>query len=594
MSDSQTLRAASEFLWTGQFLDAEQLLRGLVLREPGHADAWSLLGIALGQQEKLDESTSCFQRALELKPDGVEAQTNLGISLFKQRRLEEALTSLQAALTLKPDHVGALNTLGNVLAEQGRLEPAIEAYRQALRIQPDFAAAHINLGIRLLERGQPDEAVASLRQGLKLQPNSVEAMVNLGNGLKEQGKPDEALAYYEQAVRLRPGLAEAQNNWAAALTDLGRFDEAIPHFQEALRLKPDYAQALYGLGELALEGRCHLTAGEKARLGELLGRDSLPLRDRFSLHFLAAGLLDRAGAYGQAFAHYERANELRRLYFQQRGVAFDTNRHRDKVEELIAVFDRDHFRQVESFGSESDLPVFIVGIPRSGTTLVEQILASHPQVYGAGERSDLTQIASTLPRSKDDREGWTGWISPGASRSLAEQYLRRLSDVGGAALRVTNKLPENYLELGLIFTLFPRARVIHCRRNALDVCVSCYTQNFIGLPFTTSLEDIGHYYCAYQKLMAHWRAVLPRPLLEVDYEHLVKDPEAESRRLIAFCGLEWDERCLEFHTNRRAVQTASRLQVRRPVYTDSIGRWRKYQPYLKPLIGLLPCEAVTN
>jgi tetratricopeptide (TPR) repeat protein len=348
MSRSQTLSAASERLRTGRLAEAEQLLRELVLTEPADADGWSLLGIALGQQDQLDESTACFQRALELKPDSVQVRTNLGVNLFKQRRLEEALANLQAALTLKPDEVGALNLLGNVLAEQGRHEQAIEAYQQALRIQPNFAAAYINLGIRLLERERPDEAVASLRQGLALQPDSVEGLVNLGNGLKEQGKLAEALVCYEQAVRLQPHLAAAHNNWAAALTDLGRFDEAITHFQEALRLKPDYAQALYGLGELALDGRHQLTDGERTRLGELLARKSLALPERSSLHVLAAGLLDRAGSYGEAFAHYTQGNALRRLYFQQRGVAFDAERHRQEVEELIAVYDRNYFRQAEA------------------------------------------------------------------------------------------------------------------------------------------------------------------------------------------------------------------------------------------------------
>jgi tetratricopeptide (TPR) repeat protein len=556
------------------------------MAEPSLAKAWGLLGIALGQQGILEESAACLRRAVELQPDSVENHLNLGINSMKQKRLDEALASFRSALALKPESVTALNCLGNVLTAKGQIDAAIASYRQALCLQPDLAAYN-NLGLRLKEQLRLDEAASCFRQALALVPNSVEVLVNLGSCLKEQAQLEQALACFQEAVRLRPQCAEAHSNWASALMDLGRLPEALHHYREALRAKPHYPHAFLGLGELVLQGMYQFTEEEESQLRWLAAWDDLTFRDRISLQFLRASLLDRQQCYDEAFAVFHQANALRRQFLQERGDAFQAEQHRIRIDGLIAFFDRSYFQQVETVGLETDLPVFIVGMPRSGTSLVEQILASHPQVFGAGERKDIRQIVATLARTHEDSTGCTPRIDPDTARSLAEQYLNRLAALGGTSLRVTDKMPENYLHLGTIFTLFRRARVIHCRRHPLDVCWSCYTQNFQGLGFASSLDDLGMCYRAYLKLMAHWRTVLPRPMLEVDYEELVANPENVSRRLIAFCGLDWDERCLAFHANLRVVQTASRVQVRRPMYKESVGRWKRYEKYLKSLADQL-------
>jgi Flp pilus assembly protein TadD len=582
-SDSRALAAAYAHVHGGRFAAAEGILRKLLASEPDHSDAWSLLGIALGQQDELGEATECFRKALELNPRSVETRTNLGISLHKERRFDEALASLRAALALKPDYAVAHNHLGNVLAERGQLDDAIASYRQALRIDPNYAEAHNNLGLRLKDRYRLDEAADSFRQALRLLPHSIEVLINLGMCLREQGKLDEAISSFQEAIRRRPQFAEAHNNLACALVDLGQLDEARAHFQEALRLKSDYAHALCGLGELALHGFCEFSAEDHARLTEILARHDVSARDRVSLYFLKAGLLDRQGAYDQAFANYTQGNDLRRRLLHERGEIFDAEQHRRRIDGLIVEFDRRYFERVEGFGLDTELPVFVVGMPRSGTSLVEQILASHPLVHGAGERKDIMGIVARWSRADQSLSS----ISRNSIRSLGTQYLRRLAELAPVAERVIDKLPENYLHLGVILTLFPRAHVIHCRRHPIDVCFSCYTQNFQGLGFATSLTDLGHYYRDYDRLMVHWRAVLPRPMLEVDYEELVENQESVSRRLIAFCGLEWDERCLAFHATSRAVQTASRVQVRRPIFRASIGRWKRYQSLLQPLVDLV-------
>jgi tetratricopeptide (TPR) repeat protein len=507
--------------------------------------------------------------------------------LLKQRRLEEAIHSLHSALALKPDSVPALTYLGDAMSALGQLDQAIGSYRAALRIDPHFVKAYIHLAVQLQQQGRREQAAECLRQAHHLLPHSVDVLVNLGHCLRAQVKVEEALAVYEQAIQLRPQFAEGHCFWATALMELGRFEHAVEHFREALRLKPGLTQALSGLSELARQRKYQFTEEESKIIPQLLSGEDLPLGDRISLHFVQAGLLDQRGAYAEAFAHYQQGEALRRPILEAQGLTFDAQKHRANIETTIAAFDRAYFQQVEGFGLKTDLPVFIVGVPRSGTSLVEQILASHPLVFGAGELTEIRDIAASLMGGKDGPRRPPRRLGLEENRSLAEAYVRRLRDLGDSATRVTDKFPENYLHLGIVFTFFPHARVIHCRRNAMDVCFSCYAHNFARRGFPSSLEDLGHYYLAYERLMAHWRTVLPRPMLEVDYEELVANQEAVSRRLVDFCGLDWDERCLTFYAHQRAVRTPSKVQVRRPIFTDAIGRWQRYEPFLKPLADLL-------
>src|SRR5208283_4743952 len=275
---------------------------------------------------------------------------------------------------------------------------------------------------------------------------------------------------------------------------------------------------------------------------------------------------EQAGRHDEAFAHYRQGNDSARQMFAQVGQAFDPHEHCRQVDRLLAAFDRPYFERAGALGSASELPVFIVGMPRSGTTLVEQILASHPQVFGAGELPDIQKLEAALPGILGEPyPACMERLDRATVQALAGGHLQRLAERGGAARRITDKQPSNHLHLGLIRTLFPRARVIHCRREPLDTCLSCYFHHFEAMPFTTSLEWLGVCYRQYQRLMAHWRDVLPGGFLEIRYEDLVADQEAVTRQLVAFCGLEWDERCLAFHENPRAVQTASAVQVRQPI-----------------------------
>jgi Sulfotransferase family len=370
-----------------------------------------------------------------------------------------------------------------------------------------------------------------------------------------------------------------------------------------LRLEPDRVMAYIYLGQLAAEGLyqftdeqvCHMeslaTAHDSGRVthgGRRLSNDGAG-----GFHFILAGLCDRNSEYDRAFSHYRRANDLKAQVFSQKNQAFDRERHRRHIDDIIATFDRRFFERVRSFGLATEVPVFVVGMPRTGSTLVEQILSSHPQVVAAGERKELSEILT----GRAPYPAHMSRLDSYAARALGEEYLSRLSRVGPEAVRIVDKMPANYLHLGSICALFPKARIIHCCRDVMDVCLSCYFQYFSSINYATSFEDLGFYYRQYERLMRHWHEVLPIRVYEVEYEELVRAQERISRGLIAFCGLDWSDRCLAFHENRRAVQTASMQQVRRPLYANSIARWKRYESYLSSLRQALasdPSEAAAS
>jgi hypothetical protein len=371
----------------------------------------------------------------------------------------------------------------------------------------------------------------------------------------------------------------------------GRTDEALAEYLETLRFAPNDSQAIYFLSELAAAGAYRFPDEEVRRVRELAARPDLPIDELCRLNFALAQILDKSGSYDEAFAHCRRANELRQEIDRRCGHVYDPAEQSRYADRQIATFTPAYFERVRSFGSDSELPVFVVGMPRSGTTLAEQIIASHPRAHGAGELRDIGRMVGTLPQrlgGADNYPECLARLDEATARALAEEYLQRLRQLGGEAVRVVDKFPTNFLYLGLIATLFPRARVVHCRRDPIDTCLSCYFQNFADpLPFKLDLGHLGHYYCEYERLMAHWTRVLPVPVFELRYEELTADQEAVSRRLVEFCGLEWDERCLRFHEARRPVQTASALQVRRPLYRSSVGRWKRYESHLRTLLETL-------
>jgi tetratricopeptide (TPR) repeat protein len=580
------METAFRYYGMGDLPRAEQACLGVLRENPRHAQALHLLGIISYQLGRHEEAIESFQSATRLEPTNPAFHNDLGVACAAARRFCEAVAHYGEALRLKPDHAEAHNNLGIALAEQGRLTEAEGHYREAVRLQPDYPAAHNNLGIVLATQERFSEATAHYREAVRLQPDYPAAHNNLGTALAEQGWLKEAEDHYREALRLQPDYPAAYNNLAGALIELGRMGEAVACCQESLRLDPDSTPAHAYLAELATHGLYHFTDGQVSRMESLLAGGRLSREDASRLLFILAARLDRQGEYDRAFALYRRANDLKEQDFRQKNLAFDRERHRRFIDDLIATFDRRFCERVRSFGLDTELPVFVVGMPRSGSTLVAQILSSHPHVVAVGELRDLQE---TLTAPLED--GGAGEMYPArmagldqrGARAMAERYLRRLAGLGGKAARVVDKMLHNYLHLGSIFALFPRARVIHCRRDPLDTCLSCYFQNFTWVNYACRLEDLGFYHRQYERLMRHWREVLPLQVYEVQYEELIRDQERVSRELISFCGLDWSNRCLAFHENARAVRTASKLQVRRPIYTSSMLRWKRYESHLLPL-----------
>jgi tetratricopeptide (TPR) repeat protein len=576
---------------TGQHQEAIDLLgRSLVAHGP-HPLIHSNLGAVYLAAGLLNEAAEQCRAAIRLHPGLAVAHFNLGAALRRQDRFEEAESAFRESVRLDPRDVDAHCNLAVVLHKLGKNPEALARLEATARLAPTHAQVHHDLGAMLQDLGQGERAVWHLRQAIRLKPDLVEAHDNLGLAVRAQNSIDEAIACFREALRLDPRRVKSRNNLGNALETQGKMDEAVVEFQEALRLDPHNAFATAALSNLAAAGHFRFSEEQIRAIAERVIRKDLPLEDRQPLHFALAVLFDRAGDYAQAFEHYRAGNDIRNAIERRRGQVFDPAAHDREVDRLIATFTPAYFERVRSFGLDTELPVFIVGMMRSGTTLAEQILASHPQVHGAGELGVVGTLINTLPQRLGATETFPevmAKLDATVTRRVAEEHEQRLKEHGGAAARVVDKLPGNFLNLGFIATLFPRARIIHCRRDPVDTCLSNYIQNYQGsVPYTLDLVHLGRFYRAYERLMAHWASVLPMPVFELQYEEMTARQEEVSRRLVAFCGVDWDDRCLRFHETQRAVRTASLLQVRQPLYRSSVGRWKRYEAFLQPLIETL-------
>jgi tetratricopeptide (TPR) repeat protein len=471
------------------------------------------------------------------------------------------------------------------LHQAGNLPQAEALYREVLRLDPNQGDALNLLGTIANQVGKPEAAIDFIRRAVAVQPSEPEFHGNLSAAYKAAGDLSAAIRHYREALRLNPNAVSHRVHLCDALLEQGSVDEALQLCLEALRLDRNSALGWCILGELVGFGRHTFTDGDIRHMQELLAAGRLDAHDASVIHFTLANYREKQGDCDEAFRHYRQANDLKREVYRLSNKAFDRGQHLELIDGLIAVFTPEFFRRTRHYGADTELPVFVVGMVRSGTSLVEQILASHPQVFGAGELKEIDQLSATLPERLNAAPYPTcmDHIDPFTTKTVAYSYLQQLARTNGTAIRVVDKMPHNCLHLGLIAVLFPRTRIIHCRRDPMDVCASAYFQNFKWLSYAASLEDIAFYHVQYERLMEHWRQVLPLPMHEVKYEEMVANQEAVSRDLVVFCGLDWDDRCLAFYQSPRAVQTASKLQVRQPIYTRSVARWKRFAVHLQPL-----------
>ena len=611
---------------------AEAFARVLVM-SPDDAAAHANRGVVVRSLGDRQVALSHFRRAVELDPRLAQARTNLGELLLEFGRAEEALPHCQAALALDPRLVEAHLNLGNVLLALGRTREATGSYFQAYRLDDGRAQSAAGLGLAAVRRGDWNDAIGWFRRAVALDPQSVEFLRYLAEAASMLALYPEVQSCCERILALDPDQAVAHNALAYILQTSNRYDEAREHFQAAIRLQPDFAIAHFNLGVLhedlgdletaeslyrrALErdpsyvtalarlaalARGSLPQADLDAIDHHLGRPQLLGQDMANLLFALALVRDERGEFSQAAACLERANALALEELGHRGRLYDADTHRRFVEGVISAFTPGLFERLAGSGLETTRPVFIIGLPRSGTTLIEQVLASHPDAHGAGEVPFSRWSFEALPEltgQGGDPLGAVSLLDSDDIRELARRHDQRLHGLdGGRSRRVISKMPEDYFYLGLIALLFPRAVVIHCRRDLRDVALSCWFTNFKEVAWANDQDHIASRIKAYGSLMDHWRGVLPSgfAMHEVDYEEAVADLEGVSRRLLAAIELEWDPACLEFHRTRRPVKTASQIQVRRPIYAGSVGRWRHYRSELAGLFEKLghPAETLND
>lgn len=542
--------------------------------------------LSLHRLGRLDEAARLYQLALKANPHHFDALHNLALLRLQQSRPDEAAKLLRKALEQNPAAAEAHNSLGTAWQMAGRLAEAMACYQRAIACRADYAEAHFNLGTALQAQNRPEDAATAYRAAIAARPAYAEAHGNLGIVLCSLLRHDEAVAAFERAVALKPDYAEAFNNLGGALRELGRRDAARQAIERAIALAPGRAEFYQNL---ALSKRFaaddpHLLALERLATAS----SSRPPAEQMRLHFALGQAYAEAGQHERAFAHLAKGNALMR-----RRVGYDEAATLGLFERLRGVFTREFMRARQGAGFPSPAAIFVVGMPRSGTTLVEQILASHPEVFGAGEVADFHDAAMHLTGAGQPPVPYPE-IVPGLSATqladFGKRYVERVSRLAPSpAARIVDKLPGNFRHAGLIHLVLPKARIIHTRRDPVDTCLSCYTHLFTGhLPYAYDLGDLGRFYRGYAALMQHWRQVLPEGvMLEIDYEELVADLEGQARRMLAHCGLAWDPACLEFHKTERPVRTASALQVRQPIYRSAVGRWRAYGALLVPLLAAL-------
>jgi tetratricopeptide (TPR) repeat protein len=571
--------------------EAVKLIGRAIARNARSADLHCDIGLAHGAAGRRDAAITHYETAIALEPRHALAHNNLGNALVDQGRLAEGEAQLKRAVQLKPVYPEGHYNLANALAAQGKLNEAAAHYQRALEFAPNFANANNNLGIVFEKQGRLEEAAAQFRRALELEPQHASANYNFANLLKAKGDYAAAIAHYERSLATRPGFADTWNNMGASFAERGDLDAARRAYEKAVEAEP--TRAAYHRN-LANSKRFEPGEPQLAVLEELMRNPhTVPEPERIDLQFTLGKAYADLKQHERSFEHLLAGNAEKR-----RQIVYDEAAAIDSMRRIRTVFDAELVRAKAGAGDPAPTPVFVVGMPRSGTTLIEQIIASHPEAFGAGELHDLDNVVRSLAGLKSAL-GFPEVVAAMSGeelRQLGARYVAAIGAIAPKAQRIADKMPWNFHFCGLIHLALPNARIIHARRDPVDTCLSCFSILFDGdnNRYTYDLSELGRFYRAYDALMAHWRSVLPAGvMLEVQYEEVVGDLEAEARRIIAHCGLDWDDRCLAFHETLRPVRTSSVAQVRQPIYQTSIGRWRPYRRQLVPLLEALGIDAAS-
>lgn len=603
-------------LQAGQSELAKEFFLTAVTFEPDRALFQRNLGAASYALGEDKDAESQFRKALELDPEDHEALFNLGLILKFSGRMPEALPLLEksvlarrgdpqplahladlhltlqhfadaekiarAAETIAPNNPLSLNALMIATRYLGNpLESAFWGHK-LVEVEPLKATNHANLAKAYVEYGKTQLGIEHARRALQLDPDDAESHCTLSAAIGVEGMWEEALEHTDRAIALNPDETRYIVQKAGLLQRMGRNEEAFKLVQPMIsgkqRINTDALQ-IY----ITLAKRFDHTKEADKLIRDVINMDTLPDAVRMSLSFIAGAFYDSVGEYDRAFELFQTANNLKPL-------AYDQSKMEELFDRYINTFDTELLTQLPAASQGSDKPIFIIGMPRSGTSLAEKIIASHPQVFGAGELTEIRNLCEGLPQHMEGAIPFpecAAKLTAEQMDTLATNYLNFIDGLNEAGLaHVTDKMPQNFVFLGMISKLFPEAKIIHCMRNPIDTSLSCYFQNFgqAGLDFSYNLDNLVHYYHQYQRIMEHWEKVLPGRIYHLSYENLTANSAEEIPKLIEFCGLEWDEACLSPHKSKLVTKTASFDQVRKPIYQSSRERWRNYEKHIKPLI----------
>lgn len=590
-----------------------------VALDPMMASAHSNLGIAYYDNKEFDKARACQELALKLAPSLPSALNNLGSILHELKENTAAIEYYRKATSADPNNPEPLNNLGALLVKEERPEEAQAVLDTALKLNPGYGDAHCNMGFALNGLDQYDRALQHFDVALKIRPNYPEAWLGIAKAYQEKHMLAEAVNAAQKSIELDPTKSESYSILGSIYTEMAEPELAVASFDQALAIEPELCSALLGKGNHCMEtgdmkqaeqffnralngtpggelaARFFLTQVKKVRKDDenfaaLVTAaekiDELPREKATYLQFALGKSYDDTKNYAKAIEHFKLGSALKRKTFNYDPAAQDL-----VFDKLIEVFDRATLKRLRGGGFNSEVPVFVLGMPRSGTTLTEQIIASHPQAYGAGELRDLLTIAHRAlpPHEQAAFPDNLKHLTPETLSTWGADYVAGIQKKAPDAGRITDKMPSNFLILGLIHVMLPKAKIVHVMRNPVDTCLSNFTRLFNnGQEQSYDMAELGRYYRGYARLMAHWRKVLPKgAFFEIKYEDLVADTETHARKLIEYCGLEWDDACLKFHETKRSIRTASVTQVRQPIYKSSVERWRNYGDSLGPLLEAL-------
>ena len=575
-----------------EFAKAEQHYRKAIALDDNYAEAHNNLGNALRALAKHDEAVREYERAIEIRENYPEAYNNLGTVFREMQKLEQAEAAFRRAIAFRNNYLDALNNLANVMVAQKKYDDGVRILGETLKLYPNNVPTLLNIARAHMARGAYPMANRAIQMALKEAPENIEALTLAGQIAHDLDHYEDSIKYFEQSLKANPNNIEALNYYGVALKSVGRLEDARNTFIKALEVQPRAIGTYSNLVDLEKFTPDNPLFQTMQRIVERVKNpESAPY---MALHFALGKAYDDIGEYGKAFDHYSIGAKLKR-----KTLTYNESEVSEFFEETKRIFSKEFISRKEMVGNPSNVPIFIVGMPRSGSTLTEQIISAHPKIFGAGEIKNLSySIAAlrlkfpSLPKFPALAEA----MKPSHLNSIAKMYLQAITKISNNAERVTDKLLTNFFFAGLIHMMFPNAKIVHTKRNPIDSCLSTWTKLFKDdMPHSYDLGELGRYHRRYQDLMEHWRQVLPaRAFLEVQYEDVVADPETNARRVIDFLELEWDPRCLKFHESDRPVKTASVSQVRKPIYKTSVERGRRYGDKLNPLIEALGLQVETG